>query len=85
MTTLPTGLVWHSLPYRPAERISLKVPDLNDRCETTAHPFGQPRPRATWVELLMAAGSDGHVARCWKTCTDCHKKEQLTERKVRNV
>jgi hypothetical protein len=70
------GLVWHSLPYRPADRIDLRVPDLNDRCETTRHPFGNARPRAEWIELLMWPATDGHVSRCWKTCAECHTVER---------
>lgn len=69
------GLVQHSLPYQPADTVSIKVPDLNDRCETTRHPFTGPRPRAAWIELLMWPGTDGHVSRCWKTCQDCHDRD----------
>jgi hypothetical protein len=77
-TTNPTGLVWHSLPYQPAERIDVQVPDLNDRCETTRHSFTGPRPRAQWIEMLLWPGSDGHVSRCWKTCDECHDRERGT-------
>jgi hypothetical protein len=74
----PTGLVWHSLRYQPAESVD-QVPDLNDRCETVYHPFGNARPRAEWIELLLWPGTDGHVSRCWKTCAECHNRDQRKE------
>jgi hypothetical protein len=67
------GLIWHSLVYVPGNDLDgLSGPDQNTRCETPRHPFGEPKPPAGWVELLWYPGGDRTVARCWKTCEDCH-------------
>ena len=64
---------WTSLVYKSAAAVDdLTGPDKNTRCESPRHPFGQPKPEAEWVEMLWYPEGDKSVARCWKTCENCH-------------
>lgn len=77
------GLIWLSLIYVPGNDLDgLAGPDQNTRCETPRHPFGEPKPPARWVELLWYPDGDRTVARCWKTCEDCHVAMADTAEKV---
>lgn len=72
-TTTMEGLVWHSLVYQPANELDgLTGPDTNTRCESPAHKFGEFKPPAEWIEMLWYPKGDKTVARCWKTCEQCH-------------